>query len=223
MSLPARYTRDRLVEAAAVCRDIDEVIAFFGTRPYHQLRRHLIRRFEHFGIDISHFPQHGPRGIEPRPSKPELEEAVRVSVSVAATLRRLNRPVNTGMRRRVSQWIAEDGLDTSHFLGQAHQRDRPGRDRRPADQVLVVQADHRRTSSSVLRRALREIGVPERCSACDTGTSWNGRLIVLEIDHINGDWRDNRAKNLRYLCPNCHAITDTWCRRGGKSRTDSHS
>jgi hypothetical protein len=33
-----RYTRERLAEAAALCSDIDEVIAFFGTRPYGYLR-----------------------------------------------------------------------------------------------------------------------------------------------------------------------------------------
>ncbi|WP_231976049.1 hypothetical protein [Streptomyces sp. 3214.6] len=35
----------------------------------------------------------------------------------------------------------------------------------------------------------------------------------LCADHVNGDWRDNREENLRYLCPNCHALTETWCRR----------
>lgn len=48
---------------------------------------------------------------------------------------------------------------------------------------------------------------------------WNrsalaGKALTLEIDHINGDWSDDRAENLRLLCPNCHAITDTWCRGG---------
>lgn len=56
MSSAAQYTRERLIQAAGQCSDIDEVIAFFGTRPYDKLRRHLYKRFEHFGIDTSHFP-----------------------------------------------------------------------------------------------------------------------------------------------------------------------
>jgi 5-methylcytosine-specific restriction endonuclease McrA len=37
----------------------------------------------------------------------------------------------------------------------------------------------------------------------------------LELDHINGRRDDNRLANLRILCPNCHAQTDTY---RGKNR-----
>ncbi len=38
----------------------------------------------------------------------------------------------------------------------------------------------------------------------------NGRPIPLELDHINGRRDDNRLDNLRILCPNCHAQTETY-------------
>jgi 5-methylcytosine-specific restriction endonuclease McrA len=40
--------------------------------------------------------------------------------------------------------------------------------------------------------------------------------LVLELDHINGNNRDHRPNNLRFLCPNCHSQTPTWGNRGNK-------
>lgn len=56
-----------------------------------------------------------------------------------------------------------------------------------------------------------------RLDVNDTKGEWLGQPITLQIGHINGDWRDNRRENLRYLCPNCHALTETWCRRKARA------
>ncbi|MEU1348073.1 HNH endonuclease signature motif containing protein [Streptomyces sp. NPDC005795] len=207
------YTRDRLVEAAEQCSDIDAVVAFFGTTPYDKLKRYLLDRFAHFGIDISHF-QHRNSGTHPtRPAKSTLQEAVRRSRSVAELLRRLSLPDNRPQRTLLREWISEERLTTAHFLGQAHQHGRPGtKPAKPAAEVLVRHERKSRTKATLLRRALAEIGVPERCAACGTSPSWQGKRLTLEVDHINGDRGDDRAENLRFLCPNCHAVTPTWCR-----------
>ena len=34
--------------------------------------------------------------------------------------------------------------------------------------------------------------------------------IPLHLDHIDGDWRNNRPENLRLLCPNHHALTSNY-------------
>jgi hypothetical protein len=34
--------------------------------------------------------------------------------------------------------------------------------------------------------------------------------IPLHIDHIDGDWSNNRPENLRLLCPNHHALTASY-------------
>ncbi|WP_426499339.1 HNH endonuclease signature motif containing protein [Streptomyces sp. D54] len=220
MSQSQRYTRERLAEAAERCASIDEAITFLGTRPYGQLQRHLRRRFTHFGIDVSHFEHHGSGAAASRPSGDALGEAVAAARSVAELLRRLGRRDNGHQRNLLRRWIAEEGLSTSHFLGQAHQRGRPGPTptKRP-EETLVKNTGGLRTKTTLLRRALREIGIPEQCDECGTEPVWHGSPITLEIDHINGDRSDDRAENLRLLCPNCHAITTTWCRGGARGLT----
>lgn len=47
-----------------------------------------------------------------------------------------------------------------------------------------------------------------KCEQC----GWNGTNVmtgksVLQVDHINGLWYDNKYGNLQVLCPNCHAMT----------------
>jgi hypothetical protein len=219
MSSGTRYTREQLAHAAEQCSSIDEVVAFFGTRPYVNLRRHLYKRFEHFSIDISHFCTSGRHRRKGLPSERELRRAVTESTSVAGTLRLLQRPDNTRLRALFPELIEKYAIDTSHFLGQGHQRGRPGPTplKQPED-LLVKHNSERRTKTVQLRRALREIGVPEKCARCGTAPEWLGKPMTLEVDHINGDWSDNRPENLRLLCPNCHAITSTWC-RGGKRRS----
>jgi hypothetical protein len=52
------------------------------------------------------------------------------------------------------------------------------------------------------------------CEVCNT-SEWMGCPIPLELDHIDGNHYNNDLTNLRIICPNCHAQTDT---HAGKNR-----
>lgn len=52
-----------------------------------------------------------------------------------------------------------------------------------------------------------------KCGECGMGTIWNEKIISLQLDHINGVRNDNRIENLRFLCPNCHSQTESYCNK----------
>ena len=42
-----------------------------------------------------------------------------------------------------------------------------------------------------------------KCAICGLEPFWNGKELVLTLDHINGHNKDHRIENLRWICPNC--------------------
>ena len=47
------------------------------------------------------------------------------------------------------------------------------------------------------------------CNSCGI-KDWMGIPLNMELDHIDGNRSNHRLENLRMLCPNCHAQTDTY-------------
>lgn len=206
--MPVRYTRELLEEAARETTNCDDAVRRCGGTPTPGSRRYLRTRMAEAGIDISHF-------VDPRVRHTEeiLRELVACSRSVAEVVRRLGINPVGGNQAHISRRITILGIDTSHFSGAT--RSRPKSAARST--LTLGSPSDGRVPGARLHRELLRTGIAESCASCGTGTEWNGKPLRLEVDHKSGEWWDNRPENLRLICPNCHAVTDTY--RGRKRRS----
>ncbi|MEH0578411.1 MULTISPECIES: HNH endonuclease signature motif containing protein [Streptomyces] len=210
------YTRERLEEAARGARTLSEACRRLGVEPGSSRRNYIRERMTKLGVDTSHFEREGVKW-----TREVLESAVAASTNMCEVLRQLGLEVVGGHHTHISRRIKAYGIDTSHF--QVPPRGGDARHRRTPGALLVelqgVQGA-RRVPSDRLKRALLAQGMEERCALCGIEALWQGQPLPLEVDHIDGNWRDNRIANLRFLCPNCHSTTDTYRGRGKRPARD---
>lgn len=139
------------------------------------------------------------------------------------------------MSRHVSIRMKELDVDTSGLRGRAQKRTRDalvklGATKKAQARVYFEEfiAPELFKESSVYdgKRARRLISHWNRvfawfdycCELCGNTGVHNGKKLVLQIDHKNGDSRDHRFENIRYLCPNCHSQTETFTGKNTKTQ-----
>lgn len=50
-----------------------------------------------------------------------------------------------------------------------------------------------------------------KCAKCGWGEkNIYTNKIPLEVEHIDGNYKNNNEENLTLLCPNCHSLTSTY-------------
>lgn len=145
-----------------------------------------------------------------------LQELCSSSYSYAEVLLKAGRKRGGGSQELLKKKIEEYGIDISHFTGQRW-FEAPNREQRfkKVNREKYTLEEVFKKHSSVTQRVLR--GYIERhnileykCQNCGCDGHWQDGIISLEVHHIDGDNTNNEISNLCYLCPNCHALTETY-------------
>lgn len=129
--------------------------------------------------------------------KEDLENIVKNSMSYAEIMRKLGKK-GGGSQAILINAIHYYHLDISHFSGQAWSKGKSVK-------------DNPKNKRTWKKKLLFERG--HKCENCKR-THWiNNTSIPLELEHIDGNNKNNVEDNLKLLCSNCHSQTKTWKRK----------
>ena len=137
----------------------------------------------------------------------EIREAVTKSTSYSETLRNLNIPTQGNNAETLKKYIKEYNIDISHFtFGKSHEFE-------SGQYISVVEylgTDRNITPAKLKQKLLKEGLKENKCECCGI-TEWNGKSLIMQLHHIDGNNRNNSLENLQMLCPNCHSQTENYC------------
>ena len=139
----------------------------------------------------------------------DLKTAVKNSTSVRQVLQKIGLIEAGGNYTQIKKYIYYYNIDTKHFKGKGWNKGMKGIGKPiiSLDKILIKNSNYQ---SYKLKRRLFEKGIKnQKCEECGWAKKSKDGRIPVELDHINGDGKDNRLKNLRILCPNCHSLQST--------------
>ncbi len=120
---------------------------------------------------------------------------------------------NYGCRKYLQKKLDKYNISISHFIKNYCIK-------YYADEDIFKKNSNYASMTNIKKKLINKYGWNYECSNCKLN-EWMGQKIPLEVDHINGVHTDNRIENLRFLCPNCHAQTDTY--KGKNIKNKEHS
>lgn len=136
--------------------------------------------------------------------KEELQKLVNESNSFNDILRKQGKSISGAALKILKSTLEAYDIDT-HLLYE--RKPRKFNETIPLEQMLVKNSY---CDKKTLKKRLIEAGLKSnRCENPNCGIlEWNGKPLVMQLHHINGDNTDNRLENLQMLCPNCHSQTE---------------
>lgn len=147
-------------------------------------------------------------------SKEEIQKILNESCSFVEVLKKLGLCEHSGNHRTLKERIEFDDLNIEALKEKRIEltKKRLVKEKIPLSEILVENSNYR-DSKSLKKRLLDDNLLKYVCEKCNNDGSWMGHKLTLQLEHKNGDHKDNRLENLCFLCPNCHSQTETYAGR----------
>lgn len=145
----------------------------------------------------------------------QFQELLNTSNSFVDILIKVGLDPYNGNHKTLNHRIKEEGFDISILEEnrkknqEKHMKSLLEKRTYSLEDILVENStfDRKNLKNKILENNL----LSYECHMCKNKGEWLGKTLSLQLDHINGINNDNRIENLRFLCPNCHSQTDTYC------------
>lgn len=140
---------------------------------------------------------------------------VKESENINQVCKALGKKATNTNYEQIKKIILKYQVDISHFTSdvkyEIHKR-------YTFDEIFRQNSEFK--NKSLLKRKLINLKIKEpECEKCHN-KYWLDSIIPLQIHHINGDKNDNRVENLQLLCPNCHTLTENYCGKNKKKKSN---
>lgn len=151
-------------------------------------------------------------------TKETLEPIIKNSNNYTEVLLKLNLSTHGDNRKTIKKYVDIFNIDTTHFYRTITRRINNSKE---LDLLLIENSTYSRTN--LKKRLLKEGIKKEECEICGQKNEWNGKHLIMILDHINGIYNDNRLENLRMVCPNCNYQLETTAGKNKNKNSKSNN
>lgn len=149
-------------------------------------------------------------------NREEIEKIVLESANFTEVLRKMGKSVSGAAVKVLKNELDAYGIDY-HLLYERN----PHKCNKtiPLEEMLVKNSY---VNKKNLKKRLIQAGIKQNvCECCYCEGIWQGKELVMQLHHKNGDNTDNRLENLVMLCPNCHSQTENYA-GGNRKKRENH-
>lgn len=150
-------------------------------------------------------------------TKEELIKLVNISINFTDLTTKYKEKYNCGCYNQIYNKIKELNINTSHFETQSERRKKYHPRKNQMINIIDLTKNSNVDRCTIKGFVIRNNIIPYVCQSCGCNDQWLNKTMSLILDHINGINNDHRKENLRFLCPNCNSIQNTFCGRNKKS------